>query len=118
MTGARRLFVRNVGWLLAALCAVVLVLGRGEVFSPLTKVRFDSGAARSDVRAGDRVDLRVLSLSDRHRDGASPDPEEVSLLQSLARAAGAAYRSVEARQWRDRASALETSMQSVLPAGR
>lgn len=97
MTGTRRLFVRNVGWLLAALCAVVLVLGWGEVFSPsantgigvavapdgndavVTKVRPDSRAARAGVRVGDRVDLHALSLSDRHRVAIAGTPAGTSL---------------------------------------
>src|SRR5579885_121146 len=57
-----------------------------------------------------RHELTGFVLYGNRRDGASPDPEEVSLVSRLAAAAGTAYASVEARQWRERASALEDSL--------
>jgi len=46
-------------------------------------------------------------------DGASPDPEVVTLLTRLASAAGNAYTVVEARHWRDRASELERAIGAI-----
>jgi len=52
-------------------------------------------------------------LYGNHYDGASPDPEEVSLLARLAAAAGNAYGAVEARQWRERVASLEESLREI-----
>lgn len=51
-------------------------------------------------------DLRGFVLYGNRRDGALPDPEEVALLAKLCAAAGHAYGAVEAREWRERATAL------------
>ena len=61
-------------------------------------------------------ELTGLVLYGNHRDGASPDPEEVSLLERLTVAAANAYGSVEARQWRERAHALEESIRNLTTA--
>jgi hypothetical protein len=58
-------------------------------------------------------ELIGLAFYGNHVDGASPDPEEVSLLRRLAAAAANAYGAVEARQWRERANALEESLRSL-----
>ncbi|MGH7716208.1 MAG: hypothetical protein ACREML_09465, partial [Vulcanimicrobiaceae bacterium] len=58
-------------------------------------------------------ELMGLVFYGNHEDGASPDPEEVSLLTRLTVAAANAYGAVEARQWRERAYALEESIRSL-----
>jgi hypothetical protein len=52
-------------------------------------------------------------LYGRHSDGASLDPEEVSLLTRLTSTASKAYGAVEARQWRERAAALEEAFRGL-----
>jgi hypothetical protein len=63
-------------------------------------------------------ELTGFALYGNRADGASPDPEEVSLLARLAAAAGNAYGAVEARHWRERAAELEAyaTPQAPLPA--
>ncbi|MGA3037011.1 MAG: GAF domain-containing protein [Vulcanimicrobiaceae bacterium] len=61
-------------------------------------------------------ELTGLVLYGNHRDGASPDPEEVSLLARLTASAANAYGAVEARQWRERAHTLEESIRSLSAA--
>jgi hypothetical protein len=61
-------------------------------------------------------ELIGVALYGNHRDGASPDPEELSLLTRLTAAAANAYGAVEARQWRERANALEESIRSLTTA--
>ncbi len=51
-----------------------------------------------------------FALYGNHGDGSSPDPDETALLFKLARAAGTAYASVEARRWRERVASLERSL--------
>jgi GAF domain-containing protein len=58
-------------------------------------------------------ELIGLVFYGNHHDGASPDPEEVSLLARLTSAAANAYGAVEAREWRERAHALEESIRSL-----
>jgi hypothetical protein len=55
-------------------------------------------------------------LYGNHRDGSSPDPDETALLFRLARAAGVAYATVEARRWRERVASLERSLGTATPA--
>lgn len=61
-------------------------------------------------------ELLGVALYGNHPDGASPDPEEVSLLWRLTAAAATAYGTVEARQWRERAAMLEQSIRSLGPS--
>lgn len=61
-------------------------------------------------------ELIGFALFGNHRDGALPDPEEISLLARLCRAAGNGYAMVEARRWREHAAALERSMSAVTPS--
>jgi hypothetical protein len=61
-------------------------------------------------------ELIGFALYGNHTDGASPDPEEVSLLARLTASAANAYGAVEARQWRERANALEESIRSLTTA--
>lgn len=73
-------------------------------------------AARQPVLAIPIVaqhDLIGFVLYGNHTDGGSPDPEEIALLARLAAAAGNAYGAVEARQWRQRAAALEASLKEL-----
>ncbi|MGH7715203.1 MAG: hypothetical protein ACREML_04310, partial [Vulcanimicrobiaceae bacterium] len=74
-----------IGYLLAALAAIALVLAWGERFAPLTQTTFglnllphgadaivhyvapDSSAARFGIRPGDVVEISKMSLSDRYR---------------------------------------------------
>ena len=58
----------------------------------------------------------AVALYGSHTDGASPDPEEVSLLARLTASAANAYGAVEARQWRERANALEESIRPLTTA--
>jgi hypothetical protein len=57
-----------------------------------------------------------FALYGNHRDGSSPDPDETALLLRLARAAGVAYASVEARRWRERVASLERSLATAASA--
>lgn len=61
-------------------------------------------------------ELIGFALYGSHRDGASLDSEEVSLLARLTAAAGNAYGAVEARRWRERVAALEESMRALQTA--
>ena len=55
-------------------------------------------------------ELIGFALFGSRRDGALPDPEEMALLSRLCRAAGNGYAMVEARRWREHATALERSL--------
>jgi hypothetical protein len=61
-------------------------------------------------------ELLGFVLYGNHEDGSSPDPDEIALLHRLARAAGAAYGTVEARRWRERATVLERSLLTQAPS--
>jgi GAF domain-containing protein len=76
---------------------------------------FPSGAQRPvlAIPVVSQHELIGFALYGNRRDGASPDPEEIALLATLAAAAGTAYGAVEARQWRDRATALEQSLRAM-----
>lgn len=80
---------------------------------------FPSGAAHPVIAIpiAAQHELIGFALYGNRADGASPDPEEIALLARLAAAAGSAYGSVEARQWRARAAELETirATPSALP---
>ncbi|MDQ6825304.1 MAG: GAF domain-containing protein, partial [Candidatus Eremiobacteraeota bacterium] len=52
-------------------------------------------------------ELLGFGLYGAERDGASPDPQKVELLDRLAQAASSAYSMVEARRWRARVGELE-----------
>jgi hypothetical protein len=68
------------------------------------------------IPIGSQHELIGFILYGNHIDGASPDPEEIALLARLATAAGNAYGAVEARQWRERAAALEASLRGIATA--
>ncbi len=55
-------------------------------------------------------ELIGFAVYGNHTDRTAPDPDEVALLSKLGHAAGTAYGAVEARQWRERAAALEHSL--------
>ncbi|HVS45977.1 MAG TPA: hypothetical protein VMS32_04865 [Verrucomicrobiae bacterium] len=83
---------------------------------------FPSGAARPVIAVPivAQHELTGFALYGNHRDGALPDPEEISLLARLTAAAGNAYGAVEARQWRERVATLEESirgMATIVPPG-
>ena len=74
-----------------------------------------------DLPSGGHAPVLAIPITSQHellgfalygngRDGASLDPEEVSLLARLVAAASYAYGVVEARRWRQRAAELEHSM--------
>lgn len=77
--------------------------------------RFPRGAGRPALAIPivSQHELIGFALFGNHRDGALPDPEEISLLARLCRAAGNGYAMVEARRWREHAAALERSMSAV-----
>ena len=52
-------------------------------------------------------ELLGFALYGAERDGASPDPQKIALLNRLAEASSTAYSMVEARRWRARVSELE-----------
>ena len=74
--------------------------------------RFPRGDARPALAIPivSQHELIGFALFGNRRDGALPDPEEVTLLARLCRAAGSSYVMVEARRWREHAAALESSL--------
>jgi hypothetical protein len=83
----------------------------------ISSARFPEGALRPSLAIPlvAQHDLLGVVLYGSHSDGASLDPEEVSLLARLTSAAATAYGAVEARQWRERAAQLEDTLRSLAP---
>lgn len=82
--------------------------------------RVPSGAARPAIAIPivTQHELIGFALFGNRHDGALPDPEEIGLLAKLCSAAGNAYGAVEAKQWRERAAALERSLASITPVAQ
>lgn len=72
--------------------------------------------ARTGFSDGTGHELLGFVLYGKHDDGSSPDPDEITLLQRLAHAAGIAYGNVESRRWRERATTLERALLSQPPS--